>query len=68
MAHALLKGENGEWEMVIGLEIHAQVLTKSKLFSGASSAFGAAPNSQVSPVDAGMPGMLPVINKLCVEH
>ncbi|MCK5555896.1 MAG: Asp-tRNA(Asn)/Glu-tRNA(Gln) amidotransferase subunit GatB [Alphaproteobacteria bacterium] len=68
MAHALLKGENGEWEMVIGLEIHAQVLTKSKLFSGASSAFGASPNSQVSPVDAGMPGMLPVINTLCIEH
>jgi aspartyl-tRNA(Asn)/glutamyl-tRNA(Gln) amidotransferase subunit B len=68
MAHALLKGETGEWEMVIGLEIHAQVLTQSKLFSGASAAFGAEPNAQVSPVDAGMPGMLPVINKLCVEH
>ena len=68
MAHALLKGETGEWEMVIGLEIHAQVLTKSKLFSGASAAFGAEPNAQVSPIDAGMPGMLPVINKLCVEH
>ncbi len=54
--------------MVIGLEVHAQVLTKSKLFSGASADFGAAPNAQVSPVDAGMPGMLPVINKLCVEH
>ncbi|MFH1158227.1 MAG: Asp-tRNA(Asn)/Glu-tRNA(Gln) amidotransferase subunit GatB [Pseudomonadota bacterium] len=68
MAHALLKGETGDWEMVIGLEIHAQVLTKSKLFSGASADFGAAPNAQVSPVDAGMPGMLPVINNLCVEH
>jgi len=68
MAHALLKGETGEWEMVIGLEIHAQVLTRSKLFSGASAAFGAAPNAQVSPIDAGMPGMLPVVNKLCVEH
>ncbi len=67
MAHALLKGETGEWEMVIGLEVHAQVLTKSKLFSGASADFGAAPNAQVSPVDAGMPGMLPVINKLCIE-
>lgn len=53
--------------MVIGLEVHAQVLTKSKLFSGASADFGAAPNAQVSPVDAGMPGMLPVINKLCIE-
>jgi len=67
MAHALLKGETGEWEMVIGLEVHAQVLTKSKLFSGASADFGAAPNSQVSPIDAGFPGMLPVINKLCIE-
>ncbi|MEZ0226285.1 MAG: Asp-tRNA(Asn)/Glu-tRNA(Gln) amidotransferase subunit GatB [Alphaproteobacteria bacterium] len=67
MAHALLKGETGDWEIVIGLEVHAQVLTKSKLFSGASADFGAAPNAQVSPVDAGMPGMLPVINKECVE-
>ena len=68
MAHALLKGETGEWEMVIGLEVHAQALTKSKLFSGASADFGAAPNAQVSPVDAGMPGMLPVINQLAVEQ
>lgn len=67
MAHALLKGETGEWEMVIGLEVHAQVLTKSKLFSGASADFGAEPNAQVSPVDAGFPGMLPVMNKQCVE-
>ena len=67
MAHALLKGETGDWEIVIGLEVHAQVLTKSKLFSGASADFGGAPNAQVSPVDAGMPGMLPVINKECVE-
>ncbi len=62
----ILKGETGDWETVIGLEVHAQVLTKSKLFSGASADFGAAPNSQVSPIDAGMPGMLPVINKECV--
>lgn len=67
MTHALLKGETGDWEVVIGLEVHAQVLTKSKLFSGASADFGAAPNAQVSPVDAGMPGMLPVLNKECVE-
>ena len=67
MAHALLKGETGDWEMVIGLEVHAQILTKSKLFSGASAAFGAAPNTQVSPIDAGFPGMLPVINTLCIE-
>ncbi|MBI1214370.1 MAG: Asp-tRNA(Asn)/Glu-tRNA(Gln) amidotransferase subunit GatB [Alphaproteobacteria bacterium] len=64
---ALLKGETGDWEMVIGLEVHAQVLTKSKLFSGASAEFGGAPNTHVSPVDAGMPGMLPVINKECVK-
>jgi aspartyl-tRNA(Asn)/glutamyl-tRNA(Gln) amidotransferase subunit B len=63
----ILKGETGDWEMVIGLEVHAQVLTKSKLFSGASADFGALPNAQVSPVDAGMPGMLPVINKEAVE-
>ncbi len=62
----ILKGETGDWETVIGLEVHAQVLTKSKLFSGSSADFGAAPNSQVSPIDAGMPGMLPVINKECV--
>ncbi len=65
-SHALIKGETGDWEIVIGLEVHAQVLTKSKLFSGASADFGAAPNAQVSPIDAGMPGMLPVINKECI--
>jgi aspartyl-tRNA(Asn)/glutamyl-tRNA(Gln) amidotransferase subunit B len=63
----IIKGETGDWEIVIGLEVHAQVLTKSKLFSGASADFGAAPNAQVSPVDAGMPGMLPVINREAVE-
>jgi aspartyl-tRNA(Asn)/glutamyl-tRNA(Gln) amidotransferase subunit B len=63
----IIKGEKGDWEVVIGLEVHAQVLTKSKLFSGASADFGAAPNTQVSPVDAGMPGMLPVINVECVK-
>ena len=68
MTHALLKGETGDWEIVIGLEIHAQVLTKSKLFSGASADFGAPPNAQVSPIDAGFPGMLPVINDLCVSQ
>jgi aspartyl-tRNA(Asn)/glutamyl-tRNA(Gln) amidotransferase subunit B len=64
----LLKGETGDWEIVIGMEVHAQVLSKSKLFSGASTEFGAEPNSQVSFVDAAMPGMLPVINKFCVEQ
>lgn len=64
----LLKGKTGHWELVIGLEIHAQVTSKAKLFSGASTDFGADPNTQVSFVDAGFPGMLPVINTLCVEQ
>ncbi len=64
----LIKGETGQWEIVIGMEVHAQVLSESKLFSGASTEFGAEPNSQVSFVDAGMPGMLPVINAKCVEQ
>ncbi len=64
----LIKGETGDWEMVIGMEIHAQVIANSKLFSGAATKFGAAPNSQVSLVDAAMPGMLPVLNKKCVEQ
>ncbi|HEX3653180.1 MAG TPA: Asp-tRNA(Asn)/Glu-tRNA(Gln) amidotransferase subunit GatB [Rhizomicrobium sp.] len=61
-------GATGEWEIVIGMEVHAQVLSNAKLFSGAGTAFGAEPNSQVSFVDAGMPGMLPVINRKCVEQ
>lgn len=64
----LIKGETGEWEIVIGMEVHAQVIAKSKLFSGASTEFGAAPNAQVSLVDAAMPGMLPVLNEYCVEQ
>jgi aspartyl-tRNA(Asn)/glutamyl-tRNA(Gln) amidotransferase subunit B len=64
----IIQGATGVWEMVIGLEIHAQVTSESKLFSGAATAFGATPNSQVSLVDAAMPGMLPVINKVCVEQ
>ena len=64
----LIKGETGDWEIVIGMEVHAQVLSESKLFSGAATAFGAEPNAQVSFVDAAMPGMLPVINKKCVEQ
>ena len=63
-----IKGQTGEWEIVIGMEVHAQVTSNSKLFSGASTEFGADPNSQVSFVDAGMPGMLPVINEKCVEQ
>jgi aspartyl-tRNA(Asn)/glutamyl-tRNA(Gln) amidotransferase subunit B len=64
----LLKGESGEWEVVIGLEVHAQVTSNAKLFSGASTEFGGEPNSHVSLVDAAMPGMLPVINRHCVEQ
>ncbi len=64
----LLKGETGDWEVVIGLEVHAQVASKSKLFSGASAEYGAGPNENVSLVDAAMPGMLPVINRFCVEQ
>ncbi len=64
----LIKGSTGDWEMVIGLEIHAQVTSNSKLFSSASTAFGGEPNSHVSLVDAAMPGMLPVINEECVRQ
>ena len=63
-----IQGETGDWEVVIGLEVHAQVTSKAKLFSGAATGFGAEPNSQVSFVDAGFPGMLPVINEYCVEQ
>ncbi len=63
----LIEGRTGPWEVVIGLEIHAQAVTESKLFSGAATAFGAEPNTQVSLIDAAMPGMLPVINGKCVE-
>ncbi|MDT8266478.1 Asp-tRNA(Asn)/Glu-tRNA(Gln) amidotransferase GatCAB subunit B, partial [Roseomonas sp. DSM 102946] len=63
-----IEGETGPWELVIGLEVHAQVSSEAKLFSGAATEFGAAPNSQVSFVDAGMPGMLPVINRECVAQ
>ena len=64
----LIAGAIGDWEVVIGLEIHAQVTSRSKLFSGASTEFGAAPNTHVSLVDAAMPGMLPVINEECVKQ
>ncbi|MFY8140663.1 MAG: Asp-tRNA(Asn)/Glu-tRNA(Gln) amidotransferase subunit GatB, partial [Caulobacter sp.] len=63
-----MKGATGDWEIVLGLEVHAQVLAKSKLFSGASAEFGGEPNDHVSLVDAAMPGMLPVINEFCVEQ
>jgi aspartyl-tRNA(Asn)/glutamyl-tRNA(Gln) amidotransferase subunit B len=64
----LIKGSTGDWEVVIGMEIHAQVTSQSKLFSGASTEFGGEPNSHVSLVDAAMPGMLPVINEECVRQ
>jgi aspartyl-tRNA(Asn)/glutamyl-tRNA(Gln) amidotransferase subunit B len=64
----LIKGTTGDWEVVIGLEVHAQVASNAKLFSGASTAFGGAPNSHVSLVDAAMPGMLPVINQACIDQ
>src|SRR5712691_12302399 len=64
----LIKGATGDWEVVVGLEVHAQVNSKAKLFSGAATAFGAEPNAQVSLVDAAMPGMLPVINEECVAQ
>ena len=63
-----IKGNTGEWEMVIGLEVHAQIQSKSKLFSGAATTYGSEPNENVSLVDAAMPGMLPVINEFCVEQ
>jgi aspartyl-tRNA(Asn)/glutamyl-tRNA(Gln) amidotransferase subunit B len=67
MSEYQIKGETGEWEVVVGLEVHAQITaTKSKLFSGAATAFGAEPNTQVSLVDAAMPGMLPVPNRECI--
>ena len=64
----VIEGETGDWEMVIGLEVHAQVISNAKLFSGAATDFGAEANTQVSLVDAAMPGMLPVINGYCVEQ
>jgi len=65
---SLIQGATGDWEIVIGLEVHAQISSQSKLFSGSSTEFGAQANSQVSLVDAAMPGMLPVINRYCVEQ
>ena len=64
----LIKGNKHSWEVILGLEVHAQISSKSKLFSSSSTKYGAEPNSQVSLVDAGMPGALPVINKYCIEQ
>ncbi|MEP6869113.1 MAG: Asp-tRNA(Asn)/Glu-tRNA(Gln) amidotransferase subunit GatB [Novosphingobium sp.] len=68
MSNYRIQGATGEWEVVIGLEVHAQITTKSKLFSGAATEFGAEPNAQVSLVDAAMPGMLPVLNGECIRQ
>src|ERR1700754_2245875 len=68
MSEYRIKGETGEWEVVVGLEVHAQVVSNAKLFSGAATAFGAEPNTQVSLVDAAMPGMLPVVNRECIRQ
>src|SRR4249920_1992258 len=67
MSYAI-EGSTGAWEVVVGLEVHAQVISRSKLFSGAATDFGAPPNSQVSFVDAAFPGMLPVVNAECVAQ
>src|ERR1700741_93709 len=67
-ASKLIEGRTGPWEIVLGLEVHAQVASTAKLFAGAGVGFGAGPNQQVSLVDAAMPGMLPVINRHCVEQ
>jgi aspartyl-tRNA(Asn)/glutamyl-tRNA(Gln) amidotransferase subunit B len=64
----IIKGEKHDWELVVGLEIHAQIISNSKLFSGSATTFGSDPNSQVSLIDSAMPGMLPVINAHCIEQ
>src|SRR6516165_5806383 len=64
----VIEGSSGAWEIVVGLEVHAQVISRAKLFSGAATDFGAEPNTQVSFVDAAFPGMLPVINRECVAQ
>ena len=65
---SLIQGKFSKWETVIGLEIHAQIKSNSKLFSSSSTKFGSSPNSQVSLFDAAMPGMLPVINEFCIKQ
>jgi len=64
----IVKGKTGDWEIVVGLEVHAQIISNSKLFSGASTKFGSEPNTQVSLIDAAFPGMLPTLNEYCVEQ
>ena len=67
-AKNLIEGATGQWEVIVGLEVHAQIASRSKLFSGAATEFGGEPNSHVSLVDAAMPGMLPVINAECIAQ
>ena len=67
-AKTWLEGASGPWEVIVGLEVHAQVVSNAKLFSGASAEFGGKPNHHVSPIDAGMPGMLPSVNRFCIEQ
>ena len=64
----VIQGDSGDWEVVVGLEVHAQVISRAKLFSGAATDFGAEPNTQVSLVDVAFPGMLPVLNRVCIEQ
>ena len=64
----VIKGQTGDWLLTVGLEIHCQLISKSKLFSGASAEFGAPPNEHVDYIDAAFPGMMPVLNKFCVDQ
>ena len=68
MTAMILKGKDADWEIVCGLEIHCQIISKSKIYSGASTHFGSEVNENVSFVDAGMPGMLPTLNEMCVHQ
>ena len=64
----IIEGKTGNWELIVGLEVHCQIISESKVFSGASAKFGGEQNTQVSLIDAGFPGMLPVLNKKCIEQ
>lgn len=68
MTGMIIEGKSGKWEVICGLEIHCQIISKSKMFSGASTHYGSDPNENVSFVDAGMPGMLPTLNEMCVRQ
>ena len=64
----IIEGKTGNWELIVGLEVHCQIISESKVFSGASAKFGGEQNTQVSLIDAGFPGMLPVVNQKCIEQ